>query len=614
MGNFLFVVANEACRKEAEELFNKGLRLIPKLKGIQITPQILVQKKLWIATFSRLNGSGGNIEYNIEKGDWLFSIGTWLHIEVSGNPREQKLLDLIRTKGISRIVKELEGFFVIITGNEFGDATIVTDVIGSCHAFSRSWNGFIAISSSSLLLAALKESNIDLTACQEFINGGVIYEQRTLFQNVNKLRPATCYNISDGRLARQEEYWSLKELKPDSIDGGTAIESLKEVIQGDVCQISHINSNIVCDLTGGYDSRTLTAAFLSKGIPISTTVSGIAESPDVRVSSALARIAGLQHGILDPEPIQNFSQIRQALELTDGEYDIVEYAGVREIHRAQSEKFELSLNGSFGEVARGYWWEILIPNIGKIETIDPLRVARLRYMPRGFDRALFPAAKQIDLQDHYAAVIVRNNSGLENTPNTFQLDNAYLKLRMQRWQGRIASSTNQIWPCLSPFISKSILEIMLQVNHRLRKRSLLVRKLLPQLDSRFAEYPLEHGFPPLPVNLGTLHRFWPILPLYAGKVVRRMKRLGKMIPSSTGPTSSKARLSLWQDPQINEALNSATMLSAEVMDEEGLKHFIRRSKQPDFQQEGQWARVLTLECTLRLLKETTSLYFHGKPG
>jgi len=88
----------------------------------------------------------------------------------------------------------------------------------------------------------------------------------------------------------------------------------------------------------------------------------------------------------------------------------------------------------------------------------------------------------------------KNNIGLEETPNTFQLDNAYLGLRMHRWQGRIeAHKPNMAVPSL--FIFKSILEVMLQTKYEIRQQKLYwVRELLPELDRRFAGISLEMVF------------------------------------------------------------------------------------------------------------------------
>ena len=144
---------------------------------------------------------------------------------------------------------------------------------------------------------------------------------------------------------------------------------------------------------------------------------------------------------------------------------------------------------------------------------------------------------------------------------------------------------------------------MLQTNHSLRRRSLLTRKLLPELDPRFARYPLEHGFPPLPFNLRTMNRFWPIVPFYGRKAVKRLRRLGKHLSTSTGPTSTQARMQLWRDPEIREILRVDRMLSAEIMDEQALGNFLEQSQQQEFLYEGQWARVLTLEAALRSINQ-----------
>jgi hypothetical protein len=606
MGNFLLVIAERNFEKYAEGIFRKGLQLASELKGLQ-KADTLIRPNLMAAAFSKQNGSGGEISRNRETGDWVLSIGTWTHPEVSDCDYSIKLSALVHEKGVLPVARGLEGFFVIAGGND-KETFVLTDIIGSCHAFCRSWNGVTAISSSSLLLAALGERNIDCVACQEFILGGVIYEDRTLFREVCKLHPATHYCYANGRLSKQECYWPINKLQPESLSGNTAVDALKSAIQTAATKIGTLAPRLLCDLTGGYDSRTLVAGFLSIGQKPAATVSGSADSADVLVSVALANLADLPHIHSNPEPIHSFDQIRKALELTDGEYDILEYARVRESHQKLTGRFDITLNGSFGEVARGYWWEILVPHVGKKQKLDSRKAARLRYLPRGFDASLFPSKQRINLEEHYADIIERTNTGLEDSPNTFQLDNVYLKLRMQRWQGRIASSTNQIWPCLSPFIFRSVLEVMLQTKHDLRRRSLLIRKLLPKLDSRFAQYPLEHGFPPLPVNIRTIHRFWPIVSMYGRKAKNRLKRLGKHVATSTGPTSSSSRLLLWQDPEIRGILQADRMLSTIVLDGDALTDFLRRSRQSEFPHEGQWARVLTLECALRSLKEAQRIH------
>ena len=166
------------------------------------------------------------------------------------------------------------------------------------------------------------------------------------------------------------------------------------------------------------------------------------------------------------------------------------------IHRDLSQQFQISINGSFGEVARGYWWELLAPHTGAHSKLDSHKLAVRRYALSSCS-FLFQAQRRINLVEHIQGVADRTIVGLEAHPNTFQMDVAYLRMRMQRWQGRIASSTNRIWPCLSPFMSRTVLETMLQTRFAARQRSRLIRLMLAKYKPRLAAYPLEHGNPAL---------------------------------------------------------------------------------------------------------------------
>src|SRR5262249_3376409 len=145
------------------------------------------------------------------------------------------------------------------------------------------------------------------------------------------------------------------------------------------------------------------------------------------------------------------------------------------------------------------------------------RLATKRCLTDPCSPDLFPPGDGLDIVEHLAMIIGRLNRNLVEWPNTAQMDHAYLMLRMHRWQGRIASSTDQIWPCLSPFMLRSVLETALQTTVRTRKHSRLVRSLMTMLHPQLAEYPLEHGYPAAPLTLKNLPRFIPAMWRYAEK-------------------------------------------------------------------------------------------------
>jgi hypothetical protein len=600
VGNFLVVVPARDAVSGAETLFLNGLAAAREVRN-QIPRSTVENDWAFAASFPRRNGSGGTLVTDPSSGSWLLASGTWFHSEGYSSGSESQLLrHFLETNGRG-LGSELDGFFVLI----FGDArtrevVVLTDIVGSCHCFQRSFRDGIALSGSSLILASLESCRLDLVACQEFFCTGIIYENRTCYQEVRKLGAATIFHFFEGAKKSEGQYWRPVDAKPESSRGDAAIEALWEGTTRAAKRVNGLFRNPVCDLTGGYDSRALVAAFLGAGIRFATAVSGTDESADVRISQGLAQMLGLAHLHSKPMKHISFDQVQMCLALTDGEYDLVNYAQILDVHRGLSEQFDVSINGSFGEVARGYWWELLFPRVGARGPLNVHKVARRRYAAHRFDSSMFPGTERLDLVDHFAGVIERTNTGLLDLPNTFQMDNAYLLMRMQRWQGRIASSTNQIWPCLSPFMFRSVLETMLGARAMLRWRSLMIRKMLARFSPRMADYPLEHGFPAEPTTWKNFYRFFPLATYFADKVLHKIG--GKFPPRravKSDDGSSDPRMQLWGEEQVKEVLRPENMELAASLDSIALAGFLTRSQRVEFAFGEQWARVLSLECALQ---------------
>jgi hypothetical protein len=598
MGNFLIIVAptdtQEGAKDEAGRLFRAGL----ELKGGK--PNGLVEAD-WVraATYARQNGSGAPIVEDSETGNWLLVAGTWFHSDGYASGDEQRLLARVISFGPERVARELEGFFVIVYGDAKSREVIaVTDVIASRHCFFRTIGNCRAISTSSLLLAGLAECSLELLGCEEYLRTGVVYENRTFFREVKKIGPARVARFAGGKPVIENRYWSIRELDPNKFDGQQAVSQLTERLIGAARKIGRVFP--VCDLTGGYDSRLIVAAFLSAGVDFETTVAGSAESRDCIVSGGLSKITGIPHWHLEYETRYSHGLLDQALRLTDGGYDVVDYARIFSLHNRLSSKFDMSVNGSFGELARGYWWELLWPHIGKREPFDARKIATHRYVVDPSSPQLFsPEARGKDFIGHIARVIERANIGLESWPNTAKMDNTYLELRMQYWQGRIASSTDQIWPCLSPFMLRSVLETVLQISPRLRHRNLLVRMMLEKLQPELAAYPLDPGYWSMPLTWRTWPRFLPVLITYG----RRSRAASRLLGGRAGRTAPDGveplRFQIWREPEVGEMLDPDRMRLGELIDVKRLRRFLNASLEPRFRYDRQWNRVLSLEMALR---------------
>lgn len=597
VANFLVCIADAAV--PLGEIFEGAVAVNEGLKR----QTLLVSKRapgLECAIFARRNGSGGELVGGPANGFVLIT-GTWLHPDGYGSGRAQQLLERFLAVGAARLARELEGFFFLLASNGDGNIFAITDLVGSHHAFMRELDSGIVLSGSSAVLAALAPYTLDEIGCQEFVRTGIIYEQRTLYNEVRKLPPATVFHFRGGRLVGEHRFWDPRALAEQPLSLTEAADQLYEVGKNTVRRIAELYPRRLCDLTGGYDSRALGALLLGAGVEFDTTVSGPDDSADVKISHGLAKIAGLKHSQRQRSAELTDEDLERAFQLCDGEYDLHEYARIMRTHDAHSQHYDVTLNGSFGEVARGYWWELLTPNIGKREPLHSEKIARKRYAAAAKGAELFMAEKRLNLDQHFAAILDRNNRGFETLPNTLQLDYSYLNLRMQRWQGRIASSTDQIWPCVSPFMFRSILEIMLRAEPRARHRSLLVRAMLARHYPKWAAYPLEHGYPAEPFGLRNAWRFAPLLKFYATKISERVQRIAGL--GNARGSGSPAPFSFADNPQLAELLSPPSMLSGTLYAEwparpESLDQALRDPMTR--------TRALSLELALRSVRAAKS--------
>lgn len=606
MGNLLVVIPASEYFEGAEELFQVGIAGMSQLKSLQ--PNSVYKSEFaYAASFPRLNGTGSQITVDSSIGAFLACVGTWFHSEGFSSGDEALLLERFVKFGVEHVARGLEGFFAIVFGDPRShEVSVITDIIGSCHFFVRTFEHAVVLSSSTLQLASLGGFTLDPIGCQEFIATASITENRTFFKEVKRLEPATCYRYGSGKLKSSVRYWRLNDLPLDSLRDSEAASALKETVIGAAQRINKVFPRTVCDLTGGYDSRFMIAAFLSGGLPITTAVSGSLSSPDVLISKALASRENLPNIWQNPNLGGSLEELQDSVRLTDGAFDVVEYSRIYTIQKTLSEQFDISVNGYAGEHGRGYGWEVLFPHAGERIPIDSRHLAKRRLVPTAFDPSIFLQDQRIDFVEHFHQVVDRTNQGLGGLPNTAQYDYCLLMLRASPWQGRIASATNQIWPCLSFFLLRSVLDVMLMLDSTDRSNSYIVRRILVEMQPRLANYPLDSGYPAIPLTWQNFYRFWPIFPMYGNRAANKVLRLLGRGSASSDKDPSPPRLLLWKDHAVRELLGKEHLLCADILESKKLADFLQRSTQREFPYERQWSRLLSLEVALHKLTSMRS--------
>lgn len=376
------------------------------------------------------------------------------------------------------------------------------------------------------------------------------------------------------------------------------------------------------DLTGGNDSRALMAAIVANHINVSSTVSGAPDDPDVQIGKRLADQLGIRHYPRAlPGPVAK-AEFMEALSLTDGEFDAVEYAAIAAIHRQHiADNLQFSVNGSYGEVGRGHAWRLGFAGMlfldlvssplqkrGLLTLDDPSVIEWQHVFTLKFPSDLFLEEITTQSGAYFACIFSRLQSYASILPRHAQLDLIHLDLRMERWQGRIASSTNQLWPAISPWGFQRLFEKLLSATPSIRRNGLLIRKLISVYSPVLAKEPLYTGNPAMPFAARNEHEFLPLLSWYGHRALENIANgFNANRASQTHKTACERQPLLCSNQQILQWLSEPLLAETGLLNRDSLARQLAPPTQMSPFAYKLWCRLLTLESSLRRQVEVASL-------
>jgi asparagine synthase (glutamine-hydrolysing) len=601
---FLFVPA--AGQTEAPGL-EKGVRALGDFKGVQITDSA-TSATASLAVAPSAKATDKRIARSADDQVWIADLGLWLPFPAERGRDAAWLVEQYLAHGAEGLARRLQGLFaLLIVDQRSGQAHVITDRCGSLHVYWRQLAEGVAVCTSSAVLAQCAPSTLDPIGVHECIATGILYEDRSLWQGIRKIGPATVLTI-DPAVVQPRRYWDFSAVEPERLNLEEAVEQTHHGLVAVLEVLPNSGEPLISDLTGGYDSRLLLTGLLDAQRPFHTTVSGSADHPDVTVAARIAAELKLQHQNISAPPLPTAEEFDAAVRMTDGEFDAFDFARILHIHRRLAAGHGMSLNGSFGELARGYWWELLWPKLASRQPLDVAMVAKKRFAAIGYDKSIFAPAARLDLAAHMTEVAARAIQLIAGYSNTTQMDCVYYSLRMQRWQGRIASSTNQLWPAFSPIGFAQVLDPILAARADTRFRSLLARRLFQRFAPPLARIPLEHGYPPVPASPFNFWRFAPLLSHYGGKVINKVAAKLGMASKPGTPSTRPDDTALMRDTGIADWQKSPLILQSGLFNEQALRNLLDKNSLSSGPRVEQWRRLMTLEALLRSVSAPLAIH------
>ena len=523
-------------------------------------------------------------------------------------------------------------FGLVVIDDERGEIVVCADAIGSFQVYWRALPNGVAVSNSSALLAALEpRSALDPLGVQEFCSNAVANEDRSTWQEVRKLRASQLLCVDCRRPQAVLHHHrpllcalnTIRTYAPDPVP--SLFASMSDVL-GTLQQYGGRGTEFrdlpwVADLTGGNDSRALMAAIIANHIKVASTVSGPTNDDDVRIGTHLARQLGIQHFIrAQPQPVTP-EQFHDSLQLTDGEYDAIEYSGVAKVHRQHiRDGLQFSLNGSYGELARGHAWRM-----GLAGMLFPDRVAATltRRGPLALTHPsvhrwhqlfalknpamLFSPATLACSKDYFPGIFARLLTYAGDLPWHAQLDLIHTDLRMERWQGRLLSNTGQIWPAISPWGFQAPHTQIMITNPTVRRNGLLTRAFTYAYAPVLAREPLYTGNPAMPFSLAQAHRFLPLISYFAGRAAQKVLSRFRHSPPQAAPSACDREPFLCADAEIVRWLHQPMLADTGLFDTDNLLLALAPNLPQSARAHQLWRRLLTIEAALHLQASVPNL-------
>ena len=195
--------------------------------------------------------------------------------------------------------------------------------------YHRSKDSFYFAAEAKAILAARPElRTMDPTSLGEFVACGAVLDNRTLFEGIHLLPPASAWVFRKGALQRETSYFHPREWEEqDALDPQDYYKELRDVFTRNLPRYFSGPQRIAMSLTGGLDTRMIMAWRKPEPGSLSCyTFGGMRrDSQDIIVARQVAAVCGQSHEVirLRGEVLERFhSYVDRAIYLTDGCLDV----------------------------------------------------------------------------------------------------------------------------------------------------------------------------------------------------------------------------------------------------------------------------------------------------
>jgi len=189
---------------------------------------------------------------------------------IAGDSSNNKGTELIYMRWLNKKIKwdeDLDGpFCVLFIEKQTGNLFCITDIMGYIPVFVQHEMNNIMLSThvDALAEASNQRMNIDKVSCADFILNDIVTFPYTIYEKIRQINPASIHLIGANSFhLKSDYYWLPKEDYGKYSSMKEAARDLQREMEGYINLILKNTGNIAQFLSGGEDSRVLTALLAS---------------------------------------------------------------------------------------------------------------------------------------------------------------------------------------------------------------------------------------------------------------------------------------------------------------------------------------------------------------
>ena len=318
-------------------------------------------------------------------------------------------------------------FHGLLADRRQGRAVLFNDRYGMHRLYyHQSKEGFYFAAEAKAILAVRPElRRFDLQGVGEFIACGCTMENRTLFEGIRVLPPASAWVFRDGSLDRKVSYFHPKEWEEqEPLDPDSYYKELRQAFTRNLPRYFGGHQRVAMSLTGGLDTRMIMAWQKAEpgSLPCYTFGGMLRECQDVIVARKVARACGQPHQVLrlGREFLSQFPKYAErAVYLSDGCAD-VSHGVDAYLSEKEREIAPVRMTGNYGgEVlrrVRAFKPEEPLPGLFDAELLRYVHQAKSTYSNLRQGHPVTFAAFRQEPWHHYGVLAVEEKQILLRTP------------------------------------------------------------------------------------------------------------------------------------------------------------------------------------------------------